>query len=66
MKKLAEKHLGKKANIKYGKPVPGDVPITYADITKSKTKLGYNPQTLIDEGIEKFVKWYREANSALV
>ena len=63
---LIEKHLGKKANIKYGKPVPGDVPITYADITKSKTKLGYNPQTLIDEGIEKFVKWYREANSALV
>jgi UDP-glucuronate 4-epimerase len=55
---LIEKHLGKTADITYGDPIPGDVPITYADITKSKEKLGYNPQTLIDEGIGKFVKWY--------
>jgi UDP-glucuronate 4-epimerase len=57
---LIEKHLGKKADIVFGDPVPGDVPITYADITKSKEKLGYNPQTLIDEGIKKYVEWFNE------
>ena len=57
---LIEKHLGKKADVTYGEPVPGDVPITYADVTKSKTKLGYNPQTMIDEGIAKYVAWYKD------
>ena len=37
---------------------PGDVPITYADISKTKRMLGYKPSTPIEEGIEKFVKWY--------
>jgi len=36
---------------------PGDVPITYADITKSKKMLDYNPQVSIEEGVEKFVNW---------
>ncbi len=62
---LIEKHLGKKADIKFGNPIPGDVPITYADITKSKEQLGYNPQTLIDEGIGKFVAWYKQKNYKL-
>lgn len=56
---LIEKHLGKKAKIAFGDPIPGDVPITYADISKSKEKLGYNPKTLIDEGIGKFVAWFK-------
>jgi UDP-glucuronate 4-epimerase len=38
---------------------PGDVPITYADITKSREKLGYNPTTKIADGIPKFVEWFR-------
>ena len=56
---IIEKNLGKKAKIKFADPVPGDVPITYADITKSKNILGYNPQTLIEEGIAKYVAWYK-------
>jgi len=39
---------------------PGDVPATYADISKAQKKLGYAPHTPIAEGIPKFVKWYRE------
>lgn len=39
---------------------PGDVPATYADISRAQAKLGYTPHTPISEGIPKFVKWYRE------
>jgi hypothetical protein len=38
---------------------PGDVPLTYADITKVRAQLGYNPRTQIAEGIPKFVEWFR-------
>ncbi len=37
---------------------PGDVPVTFADISKSKEMLGYNPTTKIAEGIPKFVEWF--------
>jgi len=39
---------------------PGDVPITYADISKARSLLGYNPRVSLEEGIEKFVYWHRE------
>ncbi|MEM7310418.1 MAG: GDP-mannose 4,6-dehydratase [Planctomycetota bacterium] len=38
---------------------PGDVKVTYADVTKAKEKLGYAPTTLVREGLERFVEWYR-------
>ena len=38
---------------------PGDVDRTYACIDKAKDMIGYNPQTPFEEGIKKFVKWYR-------
>ena len=38
---------------------PGDVPQTFADVTKARQLLGYNPQTHIEEGIRKFVEWFR-------
>ena len=37
---------------------PGDVPATYADITRARTKLGFQPLTPIDVGIPRFVRWY--------
>ena len=37
---------------------PGDVPATYADITRARTKLGFEPLTPIDAGIPRFVQWY--------
>ena len=39
---------------------PGDVTITYADVTKAKTELGYDPKTPVREGLARFVEWYRE------
>ena len=56
---LIEKNLGKKAKIKIMNMQPGDVPITYADITKAKKLLNYNPKTNIEEGIKKFIEWYK-------
>ncbi len=55
---LLENSLGKKAVIDRQPLQPGDVPITYADISKSRDLLGYKPKTRIDEGIRKFVEWF--------
>lgn len=38
---------------------PGDVDRTYADITKARKLLGYEPQTSFEEGIRRFIEWYR-------
>lgn len=62
--KIIEENLGKKAVVEYTDPVPGDVPLTFADISKSKSVLGYNPQTKIDKGIAKFVEWFKESKLA--
>lgn len=40
----------------------GDVPITYADISKARNLLKYEPQTSIEEGIKKFTEWFKETN----
>jgi UDP-glucuronate 4-epimerase len=53
-----ENALGKKAAINRMSEQPGDVPLTYADISKSRTLLGYDPHTKIAEGIPKFVDWF--------
>jgi UDP-glucuronate 4-epimerase len=55
---LIERALGKKAKINYLPASPGDVPATYADISKARTLLGYEPKVDIDEGIKRYVKWY--------
>jgi UDP-glucuronate 4-epimerase len=38
---------------------PGDVLITYADVTKAKRELGYAPSTSVRDGLARFVAWYR-------
>lgn len=58
---LLEGALGRKALIDRQPLQPGDVPITYADISKARDLLGYNPQTKIEAGILKFVEWFRTA-----
>lgn len=42
---------------------PGDVIKTYADISKLEKKVGYRPKVEVEEGIEKFVSWYKKFNS---
>jgi UDP-glucuronate 4-epimerase len=56
---LLEEALGKKAKIEELPEQPGDVPITYADISKARRLLGYDPHVDIEKGIERFVRWFR-------
>jgi len=56
---LLEQALGHPAQIDRQPPQPGDVPQTFADIGKARRLLNYNPQTQIEEGIRKFVDWFR-------
>ena len=56
---LLERELGTKAIINRQPPQPGDVPQTFADITKARALLGYNPQTQIEDGLHRFVAWFR-------
>ena len=57
--KLIEGALGKKANIEILESQPGDVSVTYADITKAKRILNYQPKVKMEEGIKRFVEWYK-------
>ena len=56
---LLEKELDAHAIIDRQPPQPGDVPQTFADITKARNLLGYNPQTQIEDGLHRFVDWFR-------
>ena len=60
---LIEESLGTKAIIDRQPLQPGDVPITFADIARAREVLGYNPKTKIEDGIPKFVEWYRSAGN---
>lgn len=57
---LLEKELDTRAVINRQPPQPGDVPQTFADITKARALLGYNPQTQIEAGLRRFVEWFRQ------
>ena len=60
---LVSKHCGKPARIEQKPSQPGDVEITYADIDHAREVLGYNPRFTMDEGIRRFVAWYRQEYS---
>ena len=53
--------LGKRAVIEKLPDQPGDVPLTYADISKARERLNYRPHTQIAQGIPKFVDWFLES-----
>lgn len=57
---VMQQKLDRKANIQYLPMQPGDVPITYADISKARAELGYNPRVDIEEGVTRFVEWFKE------
>jgi len=57
---LIEDALRKKAVIDRQPLQPGDVPITYADISKAQRLLGYRPQVKAEKGIPLFVEWFRK------
>ncbi|MBI4569234.1 MAG: SDR family NAD(P)-dependent oxidoreductase [Planctomycetes bacterium] len=56
---IIEAGLGKKAILEPRPVQPGDVPATYADITKARLLLGYDPHTPVEEGIPRFIAWFK-------
>ena len=58
---LLETELGRRAEIDRQPTQPGDVPQTFADISKARRILNYNPQTPIEAGIKKFIEWFRNS-----
>jgi UDP-glucuronate 4-epimerase len=61
-----EKVLGKKAIIKQFPEQPGDVPKTFADISKAKQLLVYEPKTKLNEGLERFYEWFKQHKELLL
>lgn len=59
MVRTIERATGREARIDWQPEQPGDVPITYADISKARQLLGYNPQTPFEEGVRRQVEWLR-------
>ena len=53
-----ESALGKKARLRSLPEQPGDMSITYADISRARRLLGYNPQKPFREGIRLFAEWF--------
>jgi UDP-glucuronate 4-epimerase len=62
--RLIEESFGKKANIEMLEPQPGDVSVTYADVSKAKRMLKYQPRVKMEEGIRRFVEWYKAQSIA--
>ena len=58
-----EKVTGKTAKIESHPEQPGDVPKTFADITKAGELLGYKPMIGIEEGLEKFYEWIKRTET---
>lgn len=61
---LLARHTGKEPVIDPQPLQPGDVVITYADIEHARKLLDYNPRFTMDEGIQRFVRWYVEEGNA--
>jgi UDP-glucuronate 4-epimerase len=59
MIRVLEKACGRKAQVRFLPMQPGDVPETYADISAIKADFGFEPSTTIEEGIPRFVHWYK-------
>jgi UDP-glucuronate 4-epimerase len=57
--------LGKQAILSHQPIPPGDVPITFADLSRSRTMLGYAPQVSFRDGIRRMVEWFRQTAKPL-
>ena len=62
---LLERATGKRAKLQRLPEQPGDVPITYADISKARKILGWKPETPFEKGIKMFVQWFNDHRTLL-
>ncbi|WP_181909819.1 NAD-dependent epimerase [Paenibacillus taihuensis] len=56
---LLERHLGRSARIDYRPMHPGDVEVTFADTKALEERIGFKPETSLDDGLGAFVSWYK-------
>jgi len=56
--KLLSVRLGVEPRVKHLPQQAGDVPITFADISRARNELGYEPTTPIEKGLDAFVDWF--------
>jgi UDP-glucuronate 4-epimerase len=61
---VLEKELGRTADKEMLPMQPGDVPATYADVDDLVREVGFRPSTSIEDGIARFIAWYREYHGA--
>lgn len=61
---IVEELVGKKAKLQTPPAPASEPPETFADITKARKLLGYDPQTSVREGLEKLWAWYRDTRAA--
>jgi UDP-glucuronate 4-epimerase len=57
---VIEEELGRCAEKEFLPLQPGDVPDSFADVTELARDFGYKPSTPVEEGVKRFVSWYRE------
>jgi nucleoside-diphosphate-sugar epimerase len=61
--RLIEELIGKKANVDYGPPNLADMQSNWADVTKARQMLGWEPQVNLREGVKRLVDWYNAERS---
>ena len=59
---MLEAAIGRSANIERLPETPGDMPVTFADLSKAKRLLGYEPRVPIEEGVKEYVAWWKQAH----
>ncbi|MEP7170776.1 MAG: GDP-mannose 4,6-dehydratase [Bacteroidota bacterium] len=57
--------MGVTPNVKHLPMQPGDVNVTFADISKAKSLFGYSPETKLTDGLKKFISWYQSLKTKL-
>jgi len=56
---LLEEATGIRAKRRFLPVEPGDVSVTFADVTRARSEIGYDPKVPVTEGVARFVRWYR-------
>jgi len=62
---LLERTTGIRATRDYLPPEPGDVPVTQADVSRARAEIGYAPKVGVEEGVRRFIEWYRSTEGQL-
>lgn len=63
VRELIEKHTGQKLNLEQRPPRAGDIKHSYADVSKAKEWLGYEPKIKFEEGLKKTIEWHQNRSS---